>query len=169
MNRLVPFEPVQNINVSADFIRHNHEIHFLYSVSDPQTQIIESLVAGQWSSWPREDELWRTTCLEAFFGVRGEPGYWELNLSPARQLWNLYWFDDYRVPQPPTPCMDFKLIGVRSEADRFEARLTTELELGSLEAALCAVIRTKAGVNYFALDHGPKPDFHRRQGFLIKP
>ena len=36
-----------------------------------------------WSSTPgRTDELWRTTCFEAFIRPRGGEAYFELNLSP---------------------------------------------------------------------------------------
>ena len=41
----------------------------------------------------RTDELWRTTCFEAF--VRTDGGYVEYNLSPSG-AWAAYRFDGYR-------------------------------------------------------------------------
>ena len=62
---------------------------------------LEYLLAGpvERVRWPeatarvRTDELWRTTCFEAF--VRTDGGYVEYNLSPSG-AWAAYRFDGYR-------------------------------------------------------------------------
>src|SRR5438045_24619 len=43
----------------------------------------------------RADDLWRTTCFEAFLGT-GDGGYYELNFSPSTE-WAVYRFDGYRA------------------------------------------------------------------------
>jgi hypothetical protein len=48
----------------------------------------------------RRDDLWRTTCFEFFLGAATDPGYWEVNLSPAGH-WNVYRFKDYRQGMEP--------------------------------------------------------------------
>src|SRR5262249_9406992 len=105
MIQLNSFAPgPQEIRCGAKVHRSGREFHFQFEINDPDAKVQDSLHDGSWSTWEREDELWRTTCLEAFWGVPGESGYWEINLSPAQERWNLYWFDRYREPQPPTPC-----------------------------------------------------------------
>lgn len=168
MFELKPFSPLPKIQIQADLQVKAHELTLTFHLHDPEKQVADPLVEGKWRDWARADELWKTTCFEAFFAVPGEPGYWELNLSPAHQKWNLYWFDEYRKPQPPTFCMDFRLFDVRATHDRLDVLLKTELTIKKLEVALCAVVRTAHGISYFALDHGAKPDFHRRVGFLIR-
>src|SRR5689334_3335291 len=55
----------------------------------------------------RTDELWKTTCFEAFLRPLGETSYLEWNFAPSGQ-WASYEFSDYRdgmaeaeVTQPP--------------------------------------------------------------------
>src|SRR5215831_6139641 len=43
----------------------------------------------------RADDLWRHTCMEAFFRAPGSNSYCELNFSPSTQ-WAAYAFEDYR-------------------------------------------------------------------------
>src|SRR4051812_47799940 len=72
-----------------------------FALGDPNGEVQDSLSAGSWKTWPRADELWKTTCFEAFWAVPGQRGYWEVNFSPSKRAWNVYFFDDYRDPQPP--------------------------------------------------------------------
>lgn len=117
----------------------------------------------------REDGLWKTTCFEAFFGVPGEPGYWELNLA-ANGAWNLYRFDGYRAPQPPAPSEDFVITRFEVGNGTLHCRLQPESrDPFALEAALCMVARTAQGTCYLSVKHaGAKPDFHLRASFTVK-
>ncbi len=63
---------------------------------------------------------------------------------------------------------------VRIGPDALE--LSMELDVGkiipegeTIEAGVAAVVKTvKGGTNYWALIHpGPRPDFHRRNGFIL--
>jgi hypothetical protein len=121
----------------------------------------------------RKDHLWDETCLEFFLGVKDSEPYWEFNLSPAG-YWNVYRFASYRMDmreEPAFPSLPFR---IRMEPEAL--RLSLDLETGkiipkdrTLEIAVGAVIETVTGKrSHWALVHpGPRPDFHRRDGFLL--
>ena len=121
----------------------------------------------------RRDRLWEETCLELFLGIAGSGGYWEFNLSPAGR-WNVYRFTSYREGMQEEPAFSSLPFGVRIEPGIL--RLSLDLELGKItpggepvEVGICAVVRTTAGgTSHWALVHpGPRPDFHRRDGFAL--
>lgn len=115
----------------------------------------------------RRDGLWTSTCFEMFWGVSGTSKYWELNLSPWNE-WNLYEFESYRSPQPPTPTSDYSLVkmewAVNGGSGQMSARLeSSAVPAGNWEYNLCAVVPNAKGPQYFSLNHPEgKPDFHRR-------
>lgn len=122
----------------------------------------------------RRDGLWQATCLEAFLAVPGEPGYWEVNLSPSGE-WNVYRLDGYRLNLRPEPAVAALPCRRRDAADELALELT--LPLGdllpagqSLELGITAVLQSSDGeLGYWALLHpGPEPDFHRREGFQLR-
>lgn len=130
-------------------------------------------VPGAAESPERMDRLWEETCLELFLGVEGSDGYWEFNLSPAGH-WNVYRFASYRMGMLEETAIASLPFRVRKQPDALH--LSLDLDLGgilpagrTIEAGVCAVIRTNAGeTSHWALAHpGPRPDFHRREGFLL--
>ena len=119
----------------------------------------------------RRDDLWTTTCFEAFLAAPGEQRYWEVNLAPNGD-WAVYRFDHYRSGQtqqelstPPT---------VRLQRGAHQLRLDARIALepwwtpgGCPDLALTAVIDSNQdGLSHWALCHGRKPDFHDRSTFL---
>ncbi len=121
----------------------------------------------------RKDRLWEETCLEVFLGPKDSERYWEFNLSPAGD-WNVYRFDSYREGMREEPALASLPFGVRKKPEALEFYL--ELDTGKLlpaaeaiEVAVAAVIRTAKGdISHWALVHpGPRPDFHRRDGFKL--
>lgn len=124
----------------------------------------------------RKDRLWEETCLELFLGVKNSGRYWEFNLSPSGH-WNVYRFTSYRKGMREEPAIASLPFRVRMSPEAL--RISLELDLGPIvpkgmdvEAAVCAVIGTVKGKrSHWALAHpGPRPDFHRRDGFgLILP
>ncbi len=123
----------------------------------------------------RRDGLWEETCLELFLGIAGAAGYWEFNLSPAGH-WNVYRFASYRESMRPEGAFASLPFAVRRGAGTLRVSLEVDIGAilpagGAIDFAACAVVRTKAGnVSYWALDHpGPRPDFHRRDGFSPLP
>ena len=115
----------------------------------------------------RADELWKTTCFEAFLKNPGSEGYREWNFSPSGE-WAAYDFTTLRDG--------------RSDADvaapyiRVEDNLTwwamgvtiaVDAEL-DWALGLTAVLEEKDGTkSYWALVHplADKPDFHDPSGF----
>ena len=118
----------------------------------------------------RADELWKTTCLEAFLRETGKKAYREWNFAPSGQ-WAAYDFSGERKgmknadpERPPYIRMEDNLtwwtLGatIAVEADK-------QWELG-----LSAVIEEKDGTkSYWALAHaGDKPDFHSPDCFAAR-
>jgi hypothetical protein len=125
-----------------------------------------SLVVSQLA---RRDELWRTTCFEAFL-TDGSAGYIEVNLSPWKG-WNIYRFDRYREGMREVEVLKPPQIEVR------ERRLEASLNLAALfpatarlHAGLTAVVSVPDGpLSYWALRHADeKPDFHRPESFVLE-
>jgi hypothetical protein len=121
----------------------------------------------------RTDELWKTTCFEAFVrGPDGEP-YCEFNFAPTTQ-WAAFCFSSYRqgmslITQIAAPAIDVHL------ETQFE--LTAVLDLSRVaglpadrlwRVGLSAVIEDVDGKSYWALAHPQgKPDFHHADGFVL--
>lgn len=118
----------------------------------------------------RADELWRTTCFEAFVRTAEGAGYYEFNLSPSGQ-WAAYHFDAYRDGMALAEIAPPRII---FGANVTHIDLETLLHLPSGDApwrvGLSAVIEQNNGEkSYWALAHPPgKPDFHHDDGFAIE-
>jgi len=119
----------------------------------------------------RTDNLWRSTCFEAFLAAEGFPDYRELNFSPSSQ-WAAYDFSNYRtgmvqasLPAPPD-------ILVERRAGRLAVSVTLSLDLPRepCRLGLAAVIEERGGnKSYWALAHPSEaPDFHRRDCFVLE-
>ncbi|MGE5663495.1 MAG: DOMON-like domain-containing protein [Deltaproteobacteria bacterium] len=122
----------------------------------------------------RRNRLWEGTCLELFVGAAGSPDYREFNLSPAGH-WNAYRFASYREGMREETGFATLPFDVRTEPGAL--RLLLDTDIGKVvprdrdaDIGVCAVVRTKGGAtSHWALAHpGPRPDFHRRDGFLLK-
>jgi hypothetical protein len=116
----------------------------------------------------RTDELWRTTCFEAFIRPRGGDAYFELNLSPSGD-WASYRFDSYRVGMREAAIVGhsdpdvWNEAGIRMQDARFDIAGEPELDPSKgWEIGLSAVIEEIDGTkSYWALGHGAgPPDFH---------
>lgn len=140
---------------------------------DEQWLLLQFVVEGDVERivWPeaalpgRADDLWRSTCFEAF--VVAAEGYREYNLSPSGQ-WAAYAFDGYRRGMRAAP-EAATVLGL----DMGEARSTfdawIELPWGAQgPMGLSAVIEaTDGSKSYWALAHpSDKPDFHHPQSFV---
>jgi len=122
--------------------------------------------------WPaletpaRTDELWMTTCFEAFVQPVGQAGYIELNLSPSGR-WASYAFDGHRE-------------GMRDAAVEPGTRwatptLTATADLAEIgghdwRIGLTMVVEASNGSkSFWALKHGPLvPDFHNADCFVAR-
>ena len=120
----------------------------------------------------RADDLWRTTCFEAFLMREGETGYYEFNFSPSTE-WAAYRFERYReamalLQLDAPPHMEVH--------QGQELVVVADLDLGQLPKSalalgLSAVIEELDGTkSYWALRHpmGDKPYFHHPDCFAIE-
>ena len=119
----------------------------------------------------RADELWKTTCFEAF--VRTAGGYAEINLSPSGR-WAAYGFTAYREgDMGQLPGISLLHMTQRASEGLYELVATLDLSGLGLPAdqpwrlGLSAVIEEVGGrKSYWALAHAPgKPDFHHPDSF----
>lgn len=119
----------------------------------------------------RADELWRSTCLEAF--VSAGAGYYEFNLSPSGE-WAVYRFNGYRSGMTSAAGAELYTLEAGRNDGGFE--LSAELDLDGLShllpgqpwrLGLSAVIEESDGrKSYWALSHAPgRPDFHHPDSF----
>jgi hypothetical protein len=115
----------------------------------------------------RADELWQTTCFEAFIVGQGD-SYTELNFSPSGQ-WASYDFDAPRqgMRNSETECE----VWIEGGEDwiAVEAAVSGEF-LNGAKLGLSAVLEEAGGAkSYWALAHnGDKPDFHDPDCFVAR-
>jgi hypothetical protein len=117
----------------------------------------------------RADDLWRTTCFEAFLAAPDAAAYCELNFAPSTR-WAAYRFDGYRQGMAPLDLPAPPAIAVRRAPDGLE--LAVDLQLpdapaGPWRLGLTAVIDTTGeGIAHWAIAHPPgRADFHAAAGF----
>ncbi|MCP9825893.1 DOMON-like domain-containing protein [Synechococcus sp. EJ6-Ellesmere] len=136
----------------------------------------ESVVLAEPSPRPeRRDDLWRSTCFELFLAAEAQPGYREVNLSPAGH-WNVYRFSSYRQGMENEPSLQALPFEFKPVPGSIELELAWALpdDLRSapsaLEAGVCAVIEQRQGqLSYWAVTHpGTEADFHRRDGLVLR-
>lgn len=172
--RLHPFEAgavSADLRLDGRVRRQRGQLSLLYRLEGPLEAVRMPPPAG---SPGRRDELWTSTCFECFLAVEGERPYWEVNLSPAGH-WNVYALNDYRTGlRPETAC---EALTPRPEVS--ERRLTLRVTVplppaiptgAPLRLGISAVIEAPGEeLSYWALAHpGQEPDFHRRDGFLLR-
>jgi hypothetical protein len=136
---------------------------------------IKKLIVPPLSHTPeRMDRLWEATCFELFLNPIDSDTYWEFNLSPSGN-WNVYRFNAYRMGMKEELTFNILPFSVQSYPDILQLELEFDLEnlISSGQAiniGICAVTRfVDTKTYYWALTHhGSKPDFHRRDSFIIE-
>lgn len=146
---------VHGLTLEVEARRAGRVLSLEYGLAGP----VETVLWPQGAPRVHTDELWRTTCFEAFARTAG--GYVEYNLSPSG-AWAAYGFDGYRegmrdlaVPAP--------FIVTRTAPGRFVLTADVELPEDATGAiGLTAVIeRLDGSILYWALTHPSQgPDFH---------
>jgi hypothetical protein len=137
-----------------------------FGVSAPAERFVIPKLSEPW----RADELWKTTCFEAFLRPAGEASYREWNFAPAGN-WAACDFTSRRegmaraeVEQPPYIRMEDNFtwwtVGATIAVDAKQ----------NWELGLSAVLEEKDGTkSYWALAHGlPQPDFHDPDCFVAR-
>ena len=123
-----------------------------------------ALVVPAFAGRGRADELWRTTCFEAFLKPQGGEAYVELNLSPSER-WAAYDFSGYRegMAERPMPREPDCTLRQGSSFAIFDAAIPSAgLPRSDCALGLACVIEEAGGtLSYWALAHpDEKPDFH---------
>jgi hypothetical protein len=122
----------------------------------------------------RKDGLWEGTCFEFFIAKRDSEAYREFNISPSGD-WNVYCFTSYRQGMREEPAFSSFPCSIGGRPGSL--RLSLELDLRKVGAAetdldigVSAVVSSLDGIKtYWALAHpGSRPDFHRRDCFVLK-
>lgn len=131
----------------------------------------DRLVIPETAEPERTDELWTTTCFEAFLKSAGSDSYREWNFAPSGN-WAAYDFTGYRdgmskpaIAPPPYIRMEDNFTWWALGAT-IAANSATPWQLG-----LSAVLEEKDGTkSYWAIAHpgGDKPDFHHSDCFAAK-
>lgn len=110
----------------------------------------------------RRDELWKTTCFEAFLRAEGEQGYREWNFAPSGD-WAAYDFSDYREGMAEAEVGPPPYIRMEDNLTWWTLGATIAVPAGvRWELGLSAVVEEDDGTkSYWALAHaGDNPDFH---------
>ncbi len=158
--------------IAGSIARRAGSLAVEYELRGPLSELAVPARAG---APERRERLWVDTCLELFLGAAGDAAYWEFNLSPAGH-WNVYRFAFYREGMREEPAFAALPFAVRRDAATLRVLLEVDIaailpSAGAIDFAACAVVRTTGGdVSHWALSHpGPRPDFHRRDGFAPLP
>ena len=119
----------------------------------------------------RADELWRTTCLEAFLRADGEESYREWNFAPSGQ-WAAYDFTSRREGMAMADVGAPPYIRLEDNLTWWTLGATIAVEAGlAWRLGLSAVLEEVGGAkSYWALAHPPgdTPDFHHPDCFAAR-
>jgi len=174
---LIPFPTptIPAITITGHISRQDNLLNLHYSL----TGNIEDIFLPSPVEHPsRKEELWKGTCFEFFLAQKGQPQYWEFNMSPSGD-WNVYRMDAYRrVGFREETLIQQVQFQTRKEASTFVLNAVVDLspifqhvfDSDLLEIAITAIIQTKDGnETYWALTHpAPQADFHRRESFILE-
>lgn len=110
----------------------------------------------------RADDLWQTTCFEAFLRIPGADAYREWNFAPSGQ-WAAYDFTSLREGRTDAE-VDEPYIRVEDNLIWWALGATIPVDAEAVWAlGISAVLEEKDGTkSYWALAHPPgdRPDFH---------
>ena len=131
---------------------------------------IERFVIPEVDEPGRADELWRTTCFEAFLREPGGDAYREWNFAPCGS-WAAYDFASYRAGLSNAPVAAAPYVRTEDNLTWWTVGATIAVEAGvEWQLGLSAVLEEKDGTkSYWALAHAAdKPDFHDARCFTAK-
>ena len=126
---------------------------------------ITDLVLPEPEKPSRADELWKTTCAEAFVGLPNG-AYLEFNFSPSGQ-WAAYQFDAPRVGMRHEPAEAEIFLDAGEDWLTIEAAVRCKALEPGLTLNMTAIVHEQGGhKSYWALKHGEgPPNFHDRACF----
>ena len=131
---------------------------------------IERLIVPERGAPVRRNNLWQTTCFEAFLMPEDGQDYLEFNFSPST-AWAAYHFSAYRVGKSQAALIAPPEIAVAQGQDHLQLDVALSLNLphDRYHMGLAAVIDEGGRSSYWALNHpGEAPDFHHRGCFAAE-
>ncbi|HEX5237247.1 MAG TPA: DOMON-like domain-containing protein [Sphingomicrobium sp.] len=137
-----------------------------FGVGAPADRFVIPAVTEPW----RADELWRTTCFEAFFRADGDDAYREWNFAPKGN-WAAYDFTGYREDMRPADVGSPPYIRMEDNFTWWTVGATIAVEADKVwQLGLSAILEEKDGTkSYWALAHpSEKPDFHEPGCFVAR-
>jgi hypothetical protein len=162
---------VSQFSLTGTISRQGTRLTISYTLTGPLQELI---IAPPAHKSARQWVLWETTCFEFFLATNDTPAYWEFNLSPAGH-WNMFRLAGYRAGIQEEQALQALPFIVNRQPEMLTLVLEVDLVAiilpnKPLEVAISTVLQHRDGqLSYWALTHlGSEPDFHRRQGFLIR-
>lgn len=162
---LKPYAEVEkDLNLESHIDFKNGLLCLEYTLSSNST--ISKVFLPKFENTHRKDELWKSTCFEAFL-FYNEPDYIEINISPSG-AWNAYSFSSYRKGMVMTEDLNLTHLS-SSHSDRefhLEACFDYSVKKYPYSIQLCSILEDSntEELSYWALDHdNDKPDFHLKR------
>ena len=118
----------------------------------------------------RVDQLWQTTCFEAFLKEEGTEAYREWNFAPSGN-WAAYDFTGYREGQAEAEVNAPPYIRLEDNLTWWTLGATIAVEAGrAWQLGVSAVLEERDGAkSYWAVAHATeKPDFHHPDCFAAR-
>ena len=138
-----------------------------FGIGAPPSRFVIPPVREPW----RADDLWQTTCFEAFLQAEGEEGYREWNFAPTGN-WNAYDFTGHREGQRRAEVANPPYIRMEDNFTWWTVGAT--IATGAEQAwrlGLSVILEETDGTkSYWALAHpdSDEPDFHAADCFTAK-
>ena len=152
-----PFKLWVNVDYAGAF-GATASLNLWFGVGAPAWRFV--MPAG--ASNQRRDELWRSTCFEAFLQRDGGTAYQEWNFAPSGE-WAAYDFTAPRKGMAEAPVAAPPYVRTEDNLTWWALGATISIESGhQWTLGLSAVLEERDGtISHWALAHGgDKPDFH---------
>jgi len=138
-----------------------------FGIGAPATNFVIPPLSEPW----RADELWKSTCFEAFLKADSENEYREWNFAPTGN-WAAYDFTGYRAEMAKAEIENPPYIRMEDNFTWWAVGATIAVESErQWQLGLSAVLEETDGTkSYWALAHPDldKPDFHLADCFIAK-
>ena len=137
-----------------------------FGVGAPASRFVIPKMSEPW----RADELWRTTCFEAFLKPTGADSYREWNFAPSGN-WAAYDFPRYREDMARAEVGSPPYIRMEDNFTWWTVGATIAVDAGQQwQLGLSAVLEENDGTkSFWALAHpAEKPDFHHPDCFAAQ-
>ncbi len=154
--------PLAVTSIEATAWREGDRWHFRYLLDGTG-----ELVLPDPAESARADELWNTTCFEAFVSISRQ-AYREYNFSPSGE-WASFAFDAPRQGMRNSTDHAEIWLDLGDDWIAVEAAICTDATLGSALGLTAVIEETGGHKSYWALAHpaGP-PDFHNPSCFIAR-